>query len=157
MEIQNLIIRQMQPEDVNAALVIERQSFTTPWSATSFLSEVRSPASTALIAELNSTCVGYIIVKIVADECHLYDLAVDPKLRRRGIAKALLQNVLEIIDRTTVRFFFLEVRASNDPAINLYRAIGFSEYARRRSYYEKPIEDAILMHLSLTGEKLSFE
>jgi ribosomal-protein-alanine N-acetyltransferase len=157
MAMQNLIIRQMQPEDVDTALLIERQSFTTPWSATSFLSEVRSPASTALMAELNGTCVGYIIVKIVADECHLYDLAVDPKLRRRGIAKALLQNILKILDHTTVRFFFLEVRASNDPAINLYRAMGFSEYALRRSYYEKPTEDAILMRLSLTEKMPAFE
>jgi len=72
----NLIIRQMLPEDVAAALVIERSSFSTPWSETSFFSEVRSASSIALLAEIDGICAGYIIVKTVADECHLYDLAV---------------------------------------------------------------------------------
>ncbi len=101
----NLIIRQMLPEDVPTALIIERSSFSTPWSETSFLTEVRSASSIALLAETDGTGVGYIIVKTVADECHLYDLAVQGTHRRRGIAKALLESILAIISPERPGFF----------------------------------------------------
>lgn len=146
-----ITIRQMLPQDVPAALAIEQLSFTTPWSATSFLAEVRSASSTALLAEIDAQCVGYIIVKQVADECHLYDLAVHDAHRRKGIAKALLQSVLDTLTQGEVRFFFLEVRASNGPALTLYASFGFREYARRRAYYDHPTEDAVLMRLDLPG------
>lgn len=149
----NLIIRQMLPEDVPAALIIERSSFSTPWSETSFLTEVRSASSIALLAEIDGTGVGYIIVKTVADECHLYDLAVQGTHRRKGIAKALLESILAIISPGETRFFFLEVRASNLPALALYRSFGFLEYARRRAYYDHPVEDAVLMRLDLPGRQ----
>lgn len=149
----NLIIRQMLPEDVPTALIIERSSFSTPWSETSFLTEVRSASSIALLAETDGTGVGYIIVKTVADECHLYDLAVQGTHRRRGIAKALLESILAIISPGETRFFFLEVRASNLPALALYRSFGFLEYARRRAYYDHPVEDAVLMRLDLPGRQ----
>lgn len=142
-------IRQMMPADVPAALDIERRSFSTPWSETSFLAEVRSMSSTALLAEINGQCAGYIIVKQVADECHLYDLAVDEQHRRKGIARDLLQSILDSLARSDMRFFFLEVRLSNRPARELYTSFGFHEYARRRAYYEHPSEDAILMRLDL--------
>jgi ribosomal-protein-alanine N-acetyltransferase len=141
----------MLPADVPAALAIEQCSFTTPWSATSFLAEVRSTSSTALLAEMDAQCVGYIVVKQVADECHLYDLAVHEEHRRKGIARALLQSVLDTLPVGNVRFFFLEVRASNQPALTLYASFGFREYARRRAYYEHPTEDAVLMRLDLPG------
>jgi len=149
----DLTIRQMLPEDVPAALIIERSSFSTPWSETSFLTEVRSASSIALLAEINGIAAGYIIVKTVADECHLYDVAVQETHRRKGIAKALLESVLAIIAPGNVRFFFLEVRASNLSALTLYRSFGFYEYARRRSYYDHPVEDAVLMRLDLPGRQ----
>lgn len=144
-----LHIRQMLPQDVAAALVIERSSFTTPWSETSFLAEIRSASSMSLLAEIDGQCAGYIIVKQVADECHLYDLAVHDEHRRKGIATSLLQHVLDAVSTGEFRFFFLEVRASNSSALTLYSSFGFHEYARRRAYYEHPVEDAVLMRLDL--------
>lgn len=140
-------IRQIVPDDVQALLLIERLCFSTPWSETSFLSEIRSQRTLALLAELEGQIVGYVFIQLVADECHLHDLAVHPQWQRRGIAKRLMQAALQEIEGSDKRFFFLEVRASNHAAIALYASLGFRVYATRKAYYDNPSEDASMMRL----------
>lgn len=142
-------IREMYPDDIDDVLEVERQSFTMPWSETSFRSEIYSRHSITRIAELNGAVVGYVCVKQVTDEGHLLDLAVHPDYRKRGIAKILLNNVIEELRLCGCRFFFLEVRISNYAAKKLYKGLGFRTVGTRKGYYMNPVEDAVLMMLEI--------
>jgi ribosomal-protein-alanine N-acetyltransferase len=142
-------IREMYPDDIPEIVSIERLSFSTPWSETSFRSEIYSWYSVTRVAELNGIIVGYICVKHVADECHLLNLAVHPDYRRRGIARALLDNVIQELRMEGCRFFYLEVRSSNYAARKLYERFGFNIVGIRKGYYANPAEDAVIMMLEL--------
>lgn len=142
-------IREMYPDDIAEIVSIERLSFSTPWSETSFRSEVYSRYSVTRVAELNGVIVGYVCVKHLADECHLLDLAVHPDYRRRGIARALLDNVIQELRDEGCRFFYLEVRSSNYAARKLYEKFGFNMVGIRKGYYVNPAEDAVIMMLEL--------
>ena len=81
----------------------------------------------------------------MVDESELANLAVLPAARNRGIGGMLLKSALTAAeDRGSVEMY-LEVRASNASAIALYTSHGFSEVGRRRGYYRKPVEDALVL------------
>ncbi|MCW5983107.1 MAG: ribosomal protein S18-alanine N-acetyltransferase [Bryobacteraceae bacterium] len=86
---------------------------------------------------------GFIVTRSAAGEHEILTLAVAPEFRRRGIGRALVESVL----RSLAGPVFLEVRESNMAALNLYKTIGFYEYAVRRSYYSDPEEPAIVMRI----------
>jgi ribosomal-protein-alanine N-acetyltransferase len=142
-------IREMYPDDIPEIVSIERLSFSTPWSETSFRGEIYSRYSVTRVAELNGVIVGYICVKHVADECHLLDLAVHPDYRRRGIARALLNEVIQELRIEGCRFFYLEARLSNYAARKLYEKFGFNMVGVRKGYYVNPAEDAVIMMMEL--------
>jgi ribosomal-protein-alanine N-acetyltransferase len=95
---------------------------------------------------------GYLCRWLVADECHILSLAVDPRFRRNGIAAVLMGDVIAEAMLKRVAILTLEVRRSNLPARNLYRKMNFAERRVRKNYYG-PGEDAIIMerHLELPG------
>ena len=85
---------------------------------------------------------GFLVVRQIApDEREILNLAVDPVERRRGVARKLLEAEL----RRAKTQWYLEVRASNSSAINLYKSTGFREAGRRESYYTNPAEPGIVM------------
>lgn len=148
----NITIEQMKKEDVDQVLVIERASFSMPWSKNLFLSEFRSPAVSSLLValengSLNRTVLGYIISWIVEDEMHILNLAVTPELRRQGIARQLVLAAIKRASARGARRAFLEVRASNSAAQKLYSNLGFTGSFVRRDYYDSPVEDAVVMTL----------
>ncbi|HMK44578.1 MAG TPA: ribosomal protein S18-alanine N-acetyltransferase, partial [Dissulfurispiraceae bacterium] len=110
----------------------------------------RNHNSLSLLAEIDNQVVGYIVVRIVADEAHLHDIAVHPAQRRRGIARSLMDRVLDELRTGGTRFFFLEVRKSNEAAHLFYSSFGFRAYALRRGYYASPEEDACLMRVDFS-------
>ena len=91
--------------------------------------------------------VGYAALSSILDEGSLDNIATDPEYRRQGVGEALLKEVIRRGREQELSVLYLEVRASNDPAIALYEKHGFVEVGRRKNYYEKPKEDAILMTL----------
>lgn len=112
------------------------------------------------VAELRSMhprIAGVLLAWEVADELHVIDLATHPHCRRRGVARSLVQVLLDHAASRRLRLVILEVRCSNAAAVALYRAAGFVEVAVRESYYSNPVEDAMVMHLELdpsTGRPL---
>ena len=90
---------------------------------------------------------GYLVFSAILDEGSVDNIAVAPTFRRRGIANALINDAKARARRDGLSVIYLEVRASNEAAIALYEKHGFREAGRRRGYYEKPREDAILMTL----------
>jgi ribosomal-protein-alanine N-acetyltransferase len=98
--------------------------------------------------------VGYFLALHAADEMHVLNVATLASQRRRGIGRALVDAALDYARAHQVRLLVLEVRASNDDAIRLYRRVGFARMGYRRRYYHDD-EDALEMHLELhpvTGE-----
>ena len=131
---------------------LERICFSMPWSAEMIRSELENPSCLYLAALEGDTLLGYIGVQTVLDEGYINNVAVRPEYRRRGIASALISLLIEQAREIGLAFLTLEVRASNDAARALYEKLGFSPVGRRRNYYEKPREDAILMTIFFTKE-----
>jgi [ribosomal protein S18]-alanine N-acetyltransferase len=89
--------------------------------------------------------VAYAAVWMVVDQAELGDIAVAAEWRRRGIARRLMDTVLEHVERRGVREIFLEVRPSNHEARRLYERYGFEAIGRRKNYYSSPREDALVL------------
>ena len=92
---------------------------------------------------------AFIAARLVADELHINNVAVKHDYRRLGIAKKLLETVLDEAARRGARTAFLEVRAGNAPAQALYARCGFRVTGRRPGYYTQPVEDALVMSLAI--------
>lgn len=89
--------------------------------------------------------VGYMCYWLVFDELRLMNLAVEPSMRRRGIASDLIRHMLSVGRESGAVRAVLEVRASNVAALSLYERVGFRQVALRRRYYTDPVEDAVLL------------
>lgn len=138
-------IRKMASCDIDRVLEIESACFTNEaWSRKDFEELVGSDSDilTSLVYILDGTVSGYISSSCVLGELEIHSVAVDSNFRRRGIARALIEE-LERLKNPDIAF--LEVRKSNVPAISLYSSLGFIEYGLRRAYYQDPQEDAMLM------------
>lgn len=116
------------------------------WSENMLLSEMEKPDSSCTVALEGERVVGFLAFEQILDEGSVIEVAVLPASRRKGIARELLQNAIKSAnDLSTV---FLEVRASNAPAIALYESLGFERIATRKNYYDRPTEDGIVYRLS---------
>jgi [ribosomal protein S18]-alanine N-acetyltransferase len=144
-----VVIRDMQPEDVPAAAAIERSSFSMPWSENSFYSEVYGRYSITRVAVINDRIAGYVIGRIIIEEGHLLDMAVESAFRRRGIARRLMEDIIGGLRLNRCKAFYLEVRDSNRAARRLYENMGFTIIGTRKTYYKNPVEDACIMMLEL--------
>ena len=131
---------------------LEKICFSLPWTADMIRSELNNPSCLYLAAVDGDTLVGYIGVQTVLDEGYINNVAVRPEYRRRGIAAALISLLIDEARAIGLAFMTLEVRESNAPAIALYEKLGFTTVGRRKNYYEKPREDAILMTIFFTKE-----
>ena len=98
-----------------------------------------------LVAEVGGLVAGYVIAHNAADEGEILNLGVAGAHRRRGLGRALVEQVLAALGARGVRVVYLEVRESNAGARRLYEALGFGEVARRASYYRRPVEDAVVL------------
>ena len=101
-----------------------------------------------LVAETKDRVVGYVVALDAADEGEILNVAVAPDVRRGGIGRALVQAVIAALAERGVRQIYLEVRESNAGARVMYGALGFQEVGRRRGYYRRPVEDAIVLRVN---------
>jgi [ribosomal protein S18]-alanine N-acetyltransferase len=149
----SVMIRKMTLEDIEQVIAIDRVSFSLPWPERSFRFELTdNPASRCWVAEVDGKIVGMIVVWLIVDEVHVATIATHPDFRRQGIAKNLLSHALQHLSTEGAQSSFLEVRASNLAAQELYRKFGFEESGVRRRYYRDNDEDALLMTLSAIPE-----
>ncbi len=129
---------------------IEQASFSVPWTEQMLRMFLTPDSHVFLTAAAEGRVIGYVNMLYVLDEGYISNVAVCPDYRRRGAADALL-GALELRARALLlSFLTLEVRESNAPAIALYEKHGYRVAGRRKNYYEKPTEDALLMTLTLT-------
>ncbi len=140
-----LQLRAAEPRDIAATAAIEAACFSDPWPASAFDSLLESVATHLTVAVLDNRVVGYSVVIHVIDEGELANIAVDASARRHGVARALMDALMSRARRDQLHSMFLEVRESNVGARALYEAFGFSALTRRKGYYQRPDEDAIVM------------
>jgi ribosomal-protein-alanine N-acetyltransferase len=137
-------IRPLLYSDMPAVIAIERRAFPTPWSLAMFVLEVSKPTGLCLAAARDGELRGYVICARHDLDWHIMNVAVDPDMRRQGIASALLSELYARAEGPQARFT-LEVRQSNQEAISLYTRDGFRIAGRRRRYYQDNGEDALIM------------
>ena len=136
-------IRSLGYSDLPQVISIERRAFPTPWSLAMFVLELSKPSGVCLAAVRDGQLTGYLICSRYADVWHLMNIAVDPPARHRGIATALLEEMIARAGEDAS--YTLEVRPSNSPAIALYERFGFRSAGTRRRYYQDTGEDALIM------------
>ena len=140
-----MIIREMKLEDVPQIAAIERLCFSAPWNENMIISSWESRLSCWLVAEIDGCVAGYVGSEAVLDSADMMNIAVHPEYRRRGIAEALIDALVNALREKGSRALSLEVRASNDPAIALYEKLGFTQVGLRKNYYRNPKEDALIL------------
>lgn len=136
-------------EHIAAVAEIECACFADPWTEDGLREELGNSCARFLTAvDEAGEVAGYIGCHTVLDEGYIANVAVSPKLRRRGVGRQLVQALLA--QSGDLSFVTLEVRASNEPAIALYTGCGFVPVGTRRNFYSHPTEDALLMTVFLT-------
>ncbi|MCL1982983.1 MAG: ribosomal protein S18-alanine N-acetyltransferase [Clostridiales bacterium] len=141
-----VIIKRASIGDVWPLAEMDKICFSQPWSEQSFYEEiVCNKLARYLIAEIGGVMAGYAGIWVVLDEGHITNVAVHPDFRRKGIAKALISSLIESSAAEGVTMFTLEVRASNNDAISLYKRLGFTVHGSRKAYYDDNDEDAMIM------------
>lgn len=144
-----LEFRLLDEDDLPDILAIERKAFSTPWRDTTFGSLFNRLDSDLIGAFRGDRLVGYAVTWTVGDQSELGNVAVDESERGRGVGRKLVEQALDGVRRRGSREVFLEVRESNVHAQELYQAVGFRVISRRKNYYSRPREDALVMRLAL--------
>ena len=142
---------QKTPAHLNGAAELEKLCFSSPWSASSLelltndgigvgylLTTPAAPGSEPAV-------VAYGGMLITVDEGQITNIAVHPDHRREGLGTAILRSLLRHAKDERLDSVSLEVRASNTAAIEMYKKAGFTEAGRRKGFYQKPTEDALVM------------
>ncbi len=135
----------MESIHIQQVAALEKLCFSEPWSENSLTSELVNPLSLWLVALDGDRVAGYVGSQSVMGETDMMNVAVDPNYRRKGVAAALIEElVCQLKDNGNYRLT-LEVRASNEPAEQLYKKLGFVQVGRRPNYYRSPKEDALIL------------
>lgn len=145
-----LRLRPMVGADLESVLAVERRAYAFPWSPGIFADSLRVGYRCWLV-ERERAILGYGVMSVAAGEAQILNLCVDPQWQGRGLGRRMLERLLEDARRLQADTAFLEVRASNRPARELYLSCGFNEIGIRRGYYptQDGREDAVILALSL--------
>ena len=142
-----MIVDRTGGSDLHAIAAIERASFSDPWSARSFRDLLGVDAVFFACARERDGAdpLGYVVAWFAADEGEVANIAVAESARRRGVGAVLLDAAMTEGARRGASAMYLEVRESNVAARALYASRGFVEVGRRRGYYRRPVEDALVL------------
>ena len=147
----------MTAADVNRVMEIAQALKDAPqWAASVYLAMLdaeKQPARVPLVVEetgpSSEAVLGFAIASALAPEAELETIAVSAEHQRRSVGRRLFAVLAEELSAAQVKDVHLEVRCSNLPALAFYRALGFEVSGRRPRYYTDPVEDALLLRLSL--------
>ena len=134
--------------DLEEAYKIELDVNPSPWKYETFLSSFEV-GHKGLICKKDNLMIGFIIFSPISPEAHVLSISVRNEMQSKGIGTMLLKSMLDQCKVMNYKKIFLEVRVSNEKAINFYEKFGFSKDAIRNNYYTDNSEDALLMSLSI--------
>ena len=135
----------MEETHVAAIAELEKVCFNDPWPDQSIRSELTNPLSLWLVTLSDGEVVGYVGSQTVIDESDVMNVAVDPRYRRKGLARELFLTLESLLKEKKSHSLTLEVRASNEAAHALYAGLGYVQVGRRPNYYHNPKEDALIL------------
>ena len=149
-------VRPAIEDDVAEIVRIEQAVHVAPWRAENVLAELAKPYARFLIFtddETDSKAAAYICYWVMFEECNILNVAVDLPFRRQGLAKQLVHLVVREALRGGIKKILLDVRKSNQPALELYQGLRFAITHIRKGFYSDG-EDAYQMSLSVNEETL---
>lgn len=142
-----LTVRPLIREDIAQVCELEKMAFSMPWKEADFLDMLANKDALYLVAEDEDGVIAASCGLLhIVGEGDISNVVVRPQYRRRGIAKWMLTRLLEEgKERFGITTYTLEVRKSNEAAVSLYETLGFVTEGIRKNFYEKPVEDALIM------------
>lgn len=140
-----LEIRFMETEDLEKVAAIEGSLFSKPWSVKGFQDFLNSQDTIYLTALVDGEVAGYCGLLRSFEEADITNVAVAETFQGKGIAFAMLKELLALGAEKGILNFTLEVRVSNAPAIHVYEKLGFVNEGIRKNFYDMPKEDAMIM------------
>lgn len=144
---QTLRLRPWRPTDIGPIAAIEQQAYPYPWPEGVLRDCLVAGHLGWVAAGQGGALAAYAIVQPVIDEAHLLNLCTAPDWQGQGVGRGMLRAVMAACRELGMARMLLEVRASNLPALRLYRGEGFAQDGVRKGYYPASggREDAILM------------
>ena len=146
------VVRRMQFTDLAQVAALEARTFSLPWPLSLFSSQLAKEDAVCLVCVEGERLLGYLVAEMFVDVWHLMNISVDEHFRRQHVASDLLEAYFDVTERRPHRGHTLEVRVSNEPAIELYRSYGFVTTGVRPRYYDDNGEDALIMWKDWEGE-----
>lgn len=141
----SMIVREMEVQDLDQVMEIEKALFSVPWTKEGFMTYLLKQNAVFLVVEEKGEILGYCGVITVLEEGDITNVAVRSDRQKEGIGNFLISSLIRLTQDIGVTTLHLEVRKSNDAAIRLYQRQGFKEDGIRKNYYTAPDEDACLM------------
>lgn len=135
--------------DLDRIMEIENVSFSSPWTRQCYLELTPLESISFFVVKEDDVLLGYMLYQTWGEELELHTIAVDPKMRRKGVARKMMAHMIDDADRRGVLRIFLQVRPSNAAARSLYQSFGFSVIGVRKAYYRDNLEDALVMRLNV--------
>lgn len=144
-----MIVRTVLPDDIYAVIDLEYQNFEYPYppEIINFLYECYR--DTFLVVEKNEEVIGFVIGITQKNEGHILVIAIKEEYKKKGVGTFLMKKLMDIYEKKGVMKLKLEVRASNTPALSMYKKLGFKITNRLRNYYENG-EDGFLLRREKT-------
>lgn len=136
----------MNSHDLDEVLAIEYRVYPFPWSRGNFADSMTSGYS-CWVCRIGGELVGYFVLMLAVDDAHLLNISVTEKRQGMGFGARLLRQAMLVGRQGGATILLLEVRPSNNKALELYRHFGFQQIGVRRGYYpaEKEREDALVL------------
>ncbi len=144
-------ISEILEQDFEEIFTIEQKAFEEPWTL-GMLKNCFGKQYLNLKLTIDNKIIGYVLCHYLFDEASIFNIAIDPTYQGQGLSKKLLDHLTTILKKHKISSIFLEVRVSNQVAINLYKSFEFEQIGFRKNYYrysDGSSEDAIVMMRTL--------
>ena len=144
---ESLEVEKMMDDDIQEVMKIQQEGNLSHWSFEDYQSEIFRPNSFPIVAKIDGQVVGFFVGRLIAEDycAELYNIGVNLKFRRKKIGNALLESFIKKCRDKDLEKIFLEVRESNETAIEFYLKQNFTVIGKRKNFYSNPTENAILM------------
>lgn len=142
----------MQEADLAEVLELEQTVYPHPWSMANFVDSLASAYQAWVLRDPDGELLGYFLLMAIVDEAHLLNVAVSAERQGQGLGRFLLNQAVACARGLGMESMLLEVRPSNERALEIYRRYGFQTIGRRKGYYpaaNQQREDAIVMRFEL--------